>query len=73
MGDFSRNDEIFSGKSRRDGLKRDVQNGGVNSERSIGVVRITQNYRALGYKKGDTVYWNWIGDHREYEKEIQKL
>ena len=45
----------------------------VNPERSVWSVRITRNYRALGYKKGDTIYWDWIGDHREYEKEIQKL
>ena len=33
-------------------------------------VRVTLNYRALGTKKGDTITWLWIGDHREYEKRI---
>ena len=33
-------------------------------------VRVTQHYRALGTRQGDTVTWLWIGDHREYEKRI---
>ena len=29
-------------------------------------IRIDDNYRALGHKIGDTVYWEWIGPHDEY-------
>ncbi|MBF0229695.1 MAG: hypothetical protein HQK63_08930 [Desulfamplus sp.] len=34
-------------------------------------VRITLNWRALGYREGkDTVIWFWIGSHEEYNKLI---
>ncbi len=32
--------------------------------------RIDDNYRALGFMKGDTVTWVWIGPHRGYEERI---
>jgi hypothetical protein len=29
--------------------------------------RITGDYRALAFKKGDDYYWFWIGTHGEYD------
>jgi len=43
----------------------------IDEKRNIWSVRITLNYRALAYKEKDTFYWEWIGDHREYEKKIK--
>jgi hypothetical protein len=34
--------------------------------------RVTDNYRALGVKSGDTVIWFWIGAHGEYETLIRR-
>ena len=31
-------------------------------------VRISLNYRSLGFKDGDDIIWVWIGNHDEYEK-----
>ena len=31
-------------------------------------VRITEQYRAVGERRGDTVIWFWIGTHNEFEK-----
>lgn len=31
-------------------------------------VRIDMNYRALGLLEGSTIYWIWIGDHKEYDR-----
>ena len=30
--------------------------------------RVTQSYRAVGYRDGDLVNWFWIGTHAEYER-----
>jgi hypothetical protein len=31
-------------------------------------VRINQNYRALGRRKGSLIVWFWIGTHADYDK-----
>ena len=31
-------------------------------------VRISRNYRSLGFKDGDDIIWVWIGNHDEYKK-----
>jgi hypothetical protein len=31
-------------------------------------VRINQQYRAVGERKGDTIWWSWIGTHNEFDK-----
>lgn len=36
-------------------------------------VRIGQGYRALGLLDGDTVYWYFIGNHDDYERELRGL
>jgi plasmid maintenance system killer protein len=33
-------------------------------------IRINKNYRALGIKKTNGLYWFWIGTHDEYDKLI---
>jgi hypothetical protein len=34
----------------------------------ICVVRIGNNYRALGLREGDLIVWFWIGTHEEYNR-----
>ena len=34
--------------------------------------RITDDYRALGVMRGDTVIWFWIGPHADYVRIIEK-
>jgi hypothetical protein len=31
-------------------------------------VRITDQYRAVGERHGDTIVWIWIGTHNEFDK-----
>jgi hypothetical protein len=31
-------------------------------------VRINEQYRAVGERKGDTVTWVWIGSHNDFDK-----
>jgi hypothetical protein len=31
-------------------------------------VRINEQYRAVGERQGDTVFWFWIGTHNEFDK-----
>ena len=35
-------------------------------------LRITYNYRALGYRDVNTITWYWVGTHAEYERQISK-
>jgi hypothetical protein len=36
-------------------------------------VRINQNYRALGRRRGNLVVWFWIGTHAEYDQLLKRL
>ncbi|HIK09765.1 MAG TPA: hypothetical protein IGS52_05785 [Oscillatoriaceae cyanobacterium M33_DOE_052] len=40
----------------------------INQEEEIWSVRVTRNYRALGFKAEDTVTWFWIGSHDDYNR-----
>lgn len=40
----------------------------VNKRRGIWSVRINDDYRVLGYRKGGEMRWFWIGSHAEYDK-----
>ena len=31
-------------------------------------VRINEQYRAVGQRKGETVVWVWIGSHNDFDK-----
>jgi plasmid maintenance system killer protein len=35
-------------------------------------IRITNDYRALGYENDGQIIWYWIGPHSEYEKMIRR-
>ena len=36
-------------------------------------VRINQNYRALGRRRGNLIVWFWIGTHTEYDLLVKRL
>jgi hypothetical protein len=36
-------------------------------------VRVNIGWRALGYKKNNSVFWFWIGSHEEYNKMISQV
>ena len=36
-------------------------------------VRINQNYRALGRRRGNLIVWFWIGTHAEYDQLLKRL
>ena len=36
-------------------------------------VRVNQNYRALGRRKGSLIVWFWIGTHAEYDQLLKRL
>jgi len=38
---------------------------------SVGSIRISRGYRALGLFKGDMLHWFWIGPHDEYERIVR--
>jgi hypothetical protein len=31
-------------------------------------VRVNEQYRAVGERKGDTIWWAWIGTHSDFDK-----
>jgi mRNA-degrading endonuclease RelE of RelBE toxin-antitoxin system len=35
-------------------------------------LRVGNGYRALDYKAGDEMHWDWIGPHDEYERRPQQ-
>jgi len=45
----------------------------VHQEKSVYSARISDDYRAVGVKKGDTLIWFWIGPHHEYERLLYHL
>ncbi len=36
-------------------------------------VRVSQDYRMVGYRDGDSVTWFWIGTHSEYDGLLKRL
>lgn len=36
-------------------------------------VRVTPNYRAIGFQRDDAIYWHWIGTHAEYDRLVDQL
>ena len=45
----------------------------VSDTEPIYSVRIGLEYRALGLLEGDTIYWYFIGNHDDYERELKRL
>lgn len=35
--------------------------------------RVGDHYRAIGILSGDTVTWDWIGSHEEYNRRIGRI
>jgi len=42
----------------------------VSRREPIYSIRVGHGYRALGLLEGDTIYWYFIGNHDEYEREL---
>ncbi|MEC4811997.1 MAG: hypothetical protein SAK29_01745 [Scytonema sp. PMC 1069.18] len=45
----------------------------VNSELCVYSARINKNYRAVGWLRGSTVIWFWVGSHADYEELLSQL
>ncbi|MGD2093284.1 MAG: hypothetical protein PVH61_44400 [Candidatus Aminicenantes bacterium] len=45
----------------------------VHNSKPIYSVRVNIGWRALGYKKNNTVLWFWIGSHEDYNKIITQF
>jgi hypothetical protein len=45
----------------------------VHTSKPIYSVRVNIGWRALGYKKNNTVLWFWIGSHEDYNKIITQF
>jgi hypothetical protein len=45
----------------------------VHTTQEIYSVRVTEDYRALGVREGDTIVWFWIGSHADYERILKGL
>jgi hypothetical protein len=33
-------------------------------------VRVNEQYRAVGERQGDTIWWAWIGTHNDFDKQF---
>lgn len=40
--------------------------------RNLWAVRVSKNYRALGFDESDGILWFWIGNHDQYEQILSK-
>ena len=61
---------LFLENPRHPGL----QVKGINSKTpNLYSARIGDHYRAIGKLIGDTIYWDWLGTHEEYNKLINRL
>lgn len=45
----------------------------VHPRKPLYSVRIGERWRALGLRRGDIMYWFWIGTHGEYDKIIRRF
>jgi hypothetical protein len=41
--------------------------------RDVWSVRVNQQYRALGRRRGSLVVWFWIGSHGDYDEVVKRL
>ena len=39
----------------------------LHGESGIWSVRVSEQYRAIGVRSGDTIEWIWIGTHNEFD------
>ncbi len=52
---------------------RSLQFKCVHRPENVYSVRIGKDWRALGIRDGDSMYWFWIGSHAEYDKILKQL
>ncbi|MEW5856168.1 MAG: hypothetical protein AB1861_02085 [Cyanobacteriota bacterium] len=45
----------------------------VHSIKLIYSVRISREWRAVGFKEGDYIIWFWIGSHADYDNLLSQL
>jgi hypothetical protein len=45
----------------------------MHATRPIFSVRVSIDYRAVGFLEEDEITWFWIGSHRDYEALIKKI
>ena len=59
-------------KNLEEGFSRGLNLEKIKGYDTLYSIRIDDDYRALGNKKGDTVCWEWIGPHDEYMRRIRR-
>ena len=64
-----KNFELWKKNPRHPGLKFEQ----VHPVKPFYSIRVSQKYRALARKEGDTFFWFWVGTHNDYEKIIAQL
>ncbi len=45
----------------------------INAAYATYSVRVGIGWRALGFRKGETMVWFWIGSHAEYDKILRQM
>lgn len=45
----------------------------IKKGKSAWSIRVSKDYRMVGYREGDTVTWFWIGTHNDYDKLLRQL
>jgi hypothetical protein len=45
----------------------------IHGAENLYSVRVALGWRAVGLVEGDTIYWDWIGSHAEYDKLLKNL
>lgn len=58
---------------QKDPYHNSIQFKRVIPRQPIYSVRVSLNYRALGFWESDHIYWYWIGTHNEYDELLKRL
>ncbi len=45
----------------------------VHPSRPVYSARVGGNYRAVGIREDDIIFWFWIGSHAEYDRLLRQL
>jgi hypothetical protein len=45
----------------------------VSQRQPIYSARVSFNYRVLGLRESDQIYWYWIGTHDEYDELLKRI
>ena len=40
----------------------------LGGDEQVWSVRVNEQYRAVGERQGDTIWWVWIGTHNEFDR-----